>query len=74
MIMASLDFLATNSSPSAAEVREAISSVICRCTGYNNIVKAVLAGAAQMRADDDAGPQAQSRESPRTAQGGGTAI
>jgi aerobic-type carbon monoxide dehydrogenase small subunit (CoxS/CutS family) len=57
MIMASLDFLTTNASPSATEVREAISSVICRCTGYNNIVRAVLAAAAQMRADD-AGPQA----------------
>ena len=31
-----------NPDPSAAEVREAISGQICRCTGYENIVKAVL--------------------------------
>jgi aerobic carbon-monoxide dehydrogenase small subunit len=59
VLMASLDFLATNSSPSAAEIRDAISSVICRCTGYQNIVKAVLAAAEQMRADHDANPQAR---------------
>jgi aerobic-type carbon monoxide dehydrogenase small subunit (CoxS/CutS family) len=51
MIMAALDFLAVNPSPNAAEVREAISAVICRCTGYKNIVKAVLAAANAMRAN-----------------------
>jgi aerobic-type carbon monoxide dehydrogenase small subunit (CoxS/CutS family) len=54
MIMAALDFLATNPSPSAAEVRAAVSSVICRCTGYKNIVAAVLAAAEAMRAGDAA--------------------
>src|ERR1700676_23056 len=38
MLMAALDFLKTNPSPSEEEVREGISSVICRCTGYRNIV------------------------------------
>jgi aerobic carbon-monoxide dehydrogenase small subunit len=32
-----------------AELREALSSNLCRCTGYQNIVKAVLAAAAEMR-------------------------
>jgi aerobic-type carbon monoxide dehydrogenase small subunit (CoxS/CutS family) len=53
MIMAALDFLALNPSPHATEVREAISAVICRCTGYKNIVKAVLAAADEMRANHD---------------------
>lgn len=53
MLMAALDFLATNPSPSTAEVRDALSAVICRCTGYQNIVKAVLAAADQMRGQDN---------------------
>jgi aerobic-type carbon monoxide dehydrogenase small subunit (CoxS/CutS family) len=53
MIMAALDFLALNPSPHATEVREGISAVICRCTGYKNIVKAVLAAADEMRANHD---------------------
>jgi aerobic-type carbon monoxide dehydrogenase small subunit (CoxS/CutS family) len=52
MLMAALDFLKTNPSPSEHEVREGISSVICRCTGYRNIVRAVLAAAEKMRAED----------------------
>jgi carbon-monoxide dehydrogenase small subunit len=32
-----------------AELREALSSNLCRCTGYQNILKSVLAAAAQMR-------------------------
>jgi aerobic-type carbon monoxide dehydrogenase small subunit (CoxS/CutS family) len=49
MLMAALDFLKTNPSPSEEEVREGISSVICRCTGYRNIVRAVMAAAEKMR-------------------------
>ena len=32
-----------------AELREALSSNLCRCTGYQNILKGVLAAAAEMR-------------------------
>jgi carbon-monoxide dehydrogenase small subunit len=32
-----------------AELREALSSNLCRCTGYQNILKSVLAAAAEMR-------------------------
>ena len=49
MLAAAIDFLNTNPSPSEGEVREAISAVLCRCTGYQNIVKAVMAAAAEMR-------------------------
>ena len=49
MIMASADLLARNPDPSEHEVREALAGNLCRCTGYQNIVKAVQAAAAQMR-------------------------
>ncbi|MGH7092084.1 MAG: (2Fe-2S)-binding protein [Stellaceae bacterium] len=50
MLIAALDFLNTNPAPSEAEIRAAMSAVLCRCTGYNNIVKAVAAAAAVMQA------------------------
>jgi carbon-monoxide dehydrogenase small subunit len=49
MLIAALDFLNTNPMPSEDEVREGISSVICRCTGYRNIIRAVMQAAEQMR-------------------------
>jgi aerobic-type carbon monoxide dehydrogenase small subunit (CoxS/CutS family) len=49
MLMTALDFLRVNPSPSVSEVREALSAVLCRCTGYQNIVKAVMAAAETMR-------------------------
>jgi aerobic-type carbon monoxide dehydrogenase small subunit (CoxS/CutS family) len=51
MLIAALDFLRVNQSPSEAEVREALSAVLCRCTGYQNIVEAVMAAADAMRRD-----------------------
>ncbi len=45
MIMAAADLLARNPDPSEREVREALAGNLCRCTGYHNIVKAVLAAA-----------------------------
>jgi aerobic-type carbon monoxide dehydrogenase small subunit (CoxS/CutS family) len=50
MLIAALDFLAINPAPTEDEIREGISSVLCRCTGYVNIVKAVAAAAETMRA------------------------
>ena len=38
--------------PTEAEIREAISGQICRCTGYQNIVKSILWAAASERAGD----------------------
>ena len=45
MIMAAADLLQRNPDPSEAEVRHALEGNLCRCTGYHNIVKAVLAAA-----------------------------
>jgi aerobic carbon-monoxide dehydrogenase small subunit len=42
MIMAAAGLLAENPNPSEAEVRHALEGNLCRCTGYHNIVKAVL--------------------------------
>jgi aerobic carbon-monoxide dehydrogenase small subunit len=47
MIMAAAGLLAHNSSPSEEDVREALAGNLCRCTGYQNIVKAVMAAAGE---------------------------
>ena len=45
MIMAAADLLQRNPHPSEEEVREGLAGNLCRCTGYHNIVKAVMAAA-----------------------------
>jgi len=50
MIMAGADLLAKNPQPSEEEVREALAGNLCRCTGYHNIVKAVMSAAGEVRA------------------------
>src|ERR671917_783945 len=45
MIMAAADLLQRNSDPNEEEVRHALEGNLCRCTGYHNIVKAVMAAA-----------------------------
>ena len=47
MIMAGADLLAKNPDPSEEEVRKGLEGNLCRCTGYQNIVKAVRAAAGQ---------------------------
>jgi aerobic carbon-monoxide dehydrogenase small subunit len=42
MIMAAAALLSENPNPTEAEVRHALEGNLCRCTGYHNIVKAVL--------------------------------
>jgi len=42
MIMAAADLLQRNPDPSEEEVRHGLEGNLCRCTGYHNIVKAVL--------------------------------
>jgi carbon-monoxide dehydrogenase small subunit len=49
MMVTSLALLRENPDPSEQEIRWAISGNICRCTGYQNIVKAVQFAAAKMR-------------------------
>jgi 2-furoyl-CoA dehydrogenase 2Fe-2S iron sulfur subunit len=46
ILMSSADYLARKPDPSEQEVREMLSGHLCRCTGYTNIVKAVLETAA----------------------------
>jgi len=48
MIMAAASFLAENPNPTEGEVREALEGNLCRCTGYQNIVKSILDAAGQM--------------------------
>ena len=50
MIMSALDLAGRNSAPSEQEVREWLEGNICRCTGYHNIVKSIMAGARAMAA------------------------
>ncbi len=45
MLMTSVELLQRNPRPTAEQVRESLEGNICRCTGYHNIVKAVLAAA-----------------------------
>jgi aerobic-type carbon monoxide dehydrogenase small subunit (CoxS/CutS family) len=45
MLLTALDFLRTNPQPTEQEIREGISAVLCRCTGYHGIVKAIAAAA-----------------------------
>jgi aerobic carbon-monoxide dehydrogenase small subunit len=47
MVMSSAALLAENPTPTEAEVRHYLEGNICRCTGYHNIVKAVLAASGQ---------------------------
>ncbi|CAG0994279.1 putative selenate reductase molybdopterin-binding subunit [Anaerolineales bacterium] len=50
-ILAAKSLLDKNPNPSEAEVREAISGILCRCTGYLKPVQAVLKAAAEMRGE-----------------------
>jgi carbon-monoxide dehydrogenase small subunit len=50
MIMAAVDLLADNPDPSDTEIREGLEGNLCRCTGYQNIVRAVREAAGAMRA------------------------
>jgi carbon-monoxide dehydrogenase small subunit len=51
MVMSAADLLQQNADPSEHEVREWLEGNICRCTGYHNIVKAILAAAATLRGE-----------------------
>jgi len=49
MVMSALDLVANKPDPSEGEVRGWLEGNLCRCTGYHNIVKSILAGAKAMR-------------------------
>jgi carbon-monoxide dehydrogenase small subunit len=50
MVMSSIDLVQHHDCSSEAAIREALEGNLCRCTGYQNIVKAVQQGAAAMQA------------------------
>jgi carbon-monoxide dehydrogenase small subunit len=50
MLLTSYALLKQNASPSEHEIREGLSGNLCRCTGYNNIVKAVQQAAEALKA------------------------
>ena len=52
MLLTAKELLDANPSPSREEIREAISSNLCRCTGYQTIVEAVETAAARIRGAD----------------------
>ena len=53
MVMATVGLLADNPHPTEQEVREGLEGNFCRCTGYHNIVRAVLAAAGELPAADE---------------------
>ena len=56
MLMLAQEILARNPDPTAGQVRAAIASNLCRCTGYQFIAEAVLAAAARMRETKEVAP------------------
>jgi carbon-monoxide dehydrogenase small subunit len=51
MIMSALDLVNNNPNPDDNEIREWLEGNLCRCTGYQNIVASVKAGADAMRSE-----------------------
>ncbi len=49
MVMSALDMVRLHPNPDEATVRAELDGNLCRCTGYHNIVKSIIAGAAAMR-------------------------
>ncbi len=58
MIMAAIDLLKDNPSPDDDEIRHGLEGNLCRCTGYQNIVKAVSSAAGAAAASTTAGATA----------------
>ena len=56
MLMRAQEILAQNPDPTAEQVRAAIASNLCRCTGYQFITEAVLAAAARLRETKEVAP------------------
>jgi carbon-monoxide dehydrogenase small subunit len=48
MVMAAASFLSENPNPTEAEVRDALQGNLCRCTGYQNIVRSILDAAGHL--------------------------
>jgi len=48
MVMSAIDLVKTTPNPSETQIREGLDGNLCRCTGYQNIVKAIQAASASM--------------------------
>ena len=59
MIMAAVDLLTENPDPTDTEIREGLEGNLCRCTGYQNIVRAVRSAAEIMRRTGQAATPAE---------------
>jgi aerobic carbon-monoxide dehydrogenase small subunit len=59
MIMRSIELLQDNPNPTEEEIRWGISGNLCRCTGYNNIVKAIEYASAKNRGVEPASTEPQ---------------
>jgi aerobic carbon-monoxide dehydrogenase small subunit len=55
MLLAAADLLRRNPSPSSDEIRHALEGNLCRCTGYQNIIRSVQAAAAAALATPELG-------------------
>jgi aerobic carbon-monoxide dehydrogenase small subunit len=51
MMMVAKDLLMRKPDPTEHEIREAISGQLCRCTGYDNIVKSIQRAGSEMRSN-----------------------
>jgi carbon-monoxide dehydrogenase small subunit len=51
MLMSSLALLAKNPDPDIKDIRKQLGGNLCRCTGYQNIIKSVQAAAKNLRED-----------------------
>jgi carbon-monoxide dehydrogenase small subunit len=54
-LMSTLDLLATNPNPTDQEIKDALDGNLCRCTGYQSIIKSVRLAAARTQGDKLAG-------------------
>ncbi|HEY7323156.1 MAG TPA: (2Fe-2S)-binding protein [Candidatus Binatia bacterium] len=52
-LMTIYELLSENSSPSEAEIRERLSGNLCRCTGYQNLIAAVMWAAERLRVNSE---------------------
>jgi carbon-monoxide dehydrogenase small subunit len=65
MIMQAIDLLGDNPDPDEHTVRAGLEGNLCRCTGYQNIIRAVLDAAEKMK------PPLRAQQEPSTVAGGG---
>ena len=73
MLMAALDLLRKHPSPTEREVREGLSGNLCRCTGYEHVVRAVRAAAAAVETSAATGEPAAAGETAARREAGAAA-